>query len=129
MENNIFVKCRVSNGSYKSSFYYEPIPNDKKKKLLKEIEKVFEEIPIYVLVKVHQQLLEDGHNISLNTVFQYRRELNLKPILAVKPINITTPIKEHKKYPYQLRGMDINRINQVWLLLKLLSLWVICNDS
>ena len=40
-------------------------------------------------LKVHQQLLEDGYNISLNTVSKYRKQMNLKAILAVKPINTT----------------------------------------
>jgi len=52
--------------------------------------------------------------VSLNTVFKYRKELDLKPILAVKPINTTIPIKEHKKHSYKLRGMSIIRANQVW---------------
>jgi hypothetical protein len=35
-------------------------------------------------------------------------------MLAVKPINTTAPIKEHKKYSYKLRELDITRVNQVW---------------
>jgi putative transposase len=98
----------------RSSYYYEPIPDDKKETILKEINRIYEEIPIYGSAKVHQQLLEDGHNVSLNSVFKYRKELNLKPTLAVKQIKTTIPIKEHKKYSYKLRGVDINRVNQVW---------------
>jgi len=36
---------------------------------------IFEEIPIYSAAKVHQQLLEDGVKVSLNTVASYRQEL------------------------------------------------------
>jgi putative transposase len=63
---------------------------------------------------VHQQLLEDGYNVCLNTVASYRQELGLKAILAVKPVNTTIPVKEHKKYSYKLRGINITRSNQVW---------------
>jgi len=98
----------------RSSFYYESIPNDKKETIIKHINDAFEEIPIYGALKVHQQLLEKGVTVSLNTVFKYRKELDLKPILAVKPINTTIPIKEHKKHSYKLRGMSIIRANQVW---------------
>jgi putative transposase len=45
---------------------------------------VFEQIPIYGEKKVHQQLLEDGFKVSLNTVARYRQELGLKAVLAVK---------------------------------------------
>ena len=38
-------------------------------KAVKEyIEKVYEEVPIYGEKKVHQQLLEDGFSVSLNTI-------------------------------------------------------------
>ena len=58
-------------------------------------------------MKVHQQLLEEGYNISANTVLRYRQELRLKPILAVKQVNTTIPDKQHPKYSYKLKGLDI----------------------
>jgi putative transposase len=58
---------------------------------------VFERIPIYGEKKVHQQLLEDGYKVSLNTVARYRQELGLKVVLAIKQVNTTIPIKAHKK--------------------------------
>ena len=75
---------------------------------------MFEQIPIYGENKVHQQLLEDGVKVGLNTVARYRQELGLKAVLAVKQVNTTIPIKEHKKYSYKLRGLDINHANHVW---------------
>jgi putative transposase len=75
---------------------------------------VFEQIPIYGEKKVYQQLLEDGYKGSLNTVARYRRELGLQVVLAVKQVNTTIPIKEHKKYGYKLRGLNISHANHVW---------------
>jgi hypothetical protein len=40
----------------------------------------------FTLREVHQQLLEDGFKISLNTVACYRQALGLKVALAVKQI-------------------------------------------
>ena len=71
-------------------------------------------IPIYGEKKVHQQLLEDGVKVSLNTVARYRQELGLKAVLAVKQVNTTIPIKEHKKYTYKIRGLNISHANHVW---------------
>ena len=82
--------------------------------MIKQINDVFTDIPIYGGLKVHQQLLEEGVDVSLNTVFKYRKELGLKAILAVRPINTTLANKEHKKYSYKLRGVDITVANQVW---------------
>jgi len=98
----------------RSSHYYQAQSNTNKATIKNRIVEIFEEIPIYGAAKVHQQLLEDGVKVSLNTVASYRQELGLKAVLAVKPVSTTVPIKEHKKYKYYLRGLDISRVNQVW---------------
>lgn len=97
-----------------SSLYYKPVINEHKLSLKEKINEIYEEIPIYGALKVHQQLLEDGYKVSLNTVYKYRQEIGLKPVLAVKPIDLSTPDKQHKKYSYKLRGVEIVRANQVW---------------
>jgi putative transposase len=61
---------------------------------------VFEQIPIYGEKKVHQQLLEDGFKVSLNTVARYRQALDLKAVLAVKQVNTTIPIFSHHKWVF-----------------------------
>lgn len=95
-------------------FYAKPVVNQKKEAIKKEIENIFEEIPIYGEKKVHQQLLENGFDVSLNTVSKYRKELGLKAVLAVKPISTTVTDKQHPKHSYKLKGVDITRANQVW---------------
>jgi putative transposase len=98
----------------RSSFYYTAKVNKKKKDIKIEISKVFEKTPIYGAKKVHQQLLENGVDVSLNSVATYRKELGLKAVLAVKQVSLTQPNKEHKKYSYKLRGLSISHANQVW---------------
>ena len=98
----------------RSSFYYTAKVNKKKEYIKNQISQVFEEIPIYGAKKVHQQLLENGVNICLNSVATYRQELGLKAVLAVKQVTMTVPNKQHKKYSYKLRGLDISSANQVW---------------
>ena len=106
-------QCRLL-GINRSGLYYKPRVNHAKQTIKNHITKVFEQIPIYGENKVHQQLLEDGVKVGLNTVARYRQELGLKAVLAVKQVNTTIPIKEHKKYSYKLRGLDINHANHVW---------------
>ncbi len=101
-------------GINRGAFYYTPVVNKKKIAIKKQIKKIFEEIPIYGEKKIHQQLLEDGFSVSLNTVSKYRRELGLRAVLAVRPISITMADEQHPKYSYKLKGLDINRANQVW---------------
>jgi putative transposase len=101
-------------GFNRSSFYSKPTVNVKKAHIKERIAQLFEDIPIYGAAKVHQQLLQDGIKISLNTVASYRKEMTLHAVLAVKQANTTIPIKSHKKHSYKLRGLAINKANQVW---------------
>jgi len=101
-------------GINRSGLYYKPRVNHAKQIIKNHITKVFEQIPIYGEKKVHQQLLEDGYKVSLNTVARYRQELGLQAVLAVKQVNTTIPIKEHKKYSYKLRELNISHTNHVW---------------
>ena len=110
---SINYQCQLL-GINRSGLYYQPRVNHAKQIIKNHITKVFEQIPIYGEKKVHQQLLEDGIKVSLNTVARYRQELGLKAVLAVKKVNTTIPIKEHKKYTYKLRGLNISHANHVW---------------
>ena len=110
---SINYQCQLL-GINRSGLYYQPRVNHAKQIIKNHITKVFEQIPIYGEKKVHQQLLEDGIKVSLNTVARYRQELSLKAVLAVKQVNTTMPIKEHKKYTYKLRGLNISHANHVW---------------
>jgi len=110
---SVSTQCKLLNLN-PSSLYYKPVVSRYKASLKEQINKIYEEIPIYGAIKVYKQLLEDGYKVSLNTVYKYRQDMGLKPILAVKPINLTQPNKQHKKYSYKLRGIDIVRSNQVW---------------
>jgi len=98
----------------RSNFYYTEKVNEKKNNIKLEISKVFEKTPIYGAKKVHQQLLENAISVCLNSVATYRKELGLKAVLAVKQVAMTVPNKQHKKYSYKLRGLDISHPNQVW---------------
>lgn len=98
----------------RSHFYYTPVVNEKRDEIKEHIKKVYEEIPIYGERKVHQQLLEDGFSVSLNSVSAYRKELGLRAILAVRPVHTTMADDQHPKHSYKLRNLEITRANQVW---------------
>jgi len=110
---SISRQCELA-GVNRSNLYYEPKENIKKQSILEHINTIYELYPSYGHLKVHQQLLEDGFFISDNTVAKYRQEQGLRAILAVKYLSTTLPNKEHKKYPYLLRKIEITKANQVW---------------
>ncbi len=114
LENlSVSQQCELLNLN-RSTFYYTEKVNNKKHEIQQEIAKVFAKTPIYGAKKEHQQLLENGVKASLNTVATYRKELGLKAILAIKQVTTTVANKQHQKYSYKLRGLNISHANQVW---------------
>lgn len=67
-------------GVSRGTLYYTPMTNESKITIKNQIQSIYNEIPIYGYLKVHKQLLEDGFNISPNTVHKYRQEMGLKAL-------------------------------------------------
>lgn len=103
-------------GISRSYNYYTPIVNPTKEAIKKRIVEIAEAefICTYGEEKVYRQLLSEGYSVSLNTVSKYRKELGIKAVLAVKPISTTVADDAHPKYPYLLKGVNIDRPNRVW---------------
>ena len=111
---SVAARCRLL-GVHRSGYYYRPSDNaTDKNALLRAIDRIYSEMPFYGYRKVHQQLKEDGTDIGVNRVNDYMNELGLHAICPSKGVNTTVANVEHKKYPYLLRNLDINRPNQVW---------------
>lgn len=53
-----------------------------------------------------------GYIISRKKVSKLMKLLKIKAIFP--GMNLSIPNKEHKKYPYLLRDLEITRVNQVW---------------
>jgi len=103
-------------GISRSYNYYTPVVNQTKEAIKKRLIEIAEDefMCVYGEEKVYRQLLDEGYRISLNTVSKYRKELGIKAILAVKPVSTTVADDQHPKYPYLLKGVDINKPNRVW---------------
>jgi putative transposase len=110
---SVVKQCEMI-GLCRANHYYAPVINENIIAIKTHIQKIYEDIPIYGSLKVHQQLLEDGYQICVNSVQKYRKELGLKAVLAVRSPNLSEPNKAHKKYSYKLRGVNISSVDQVW---------------
>jgi len=98
----------------RSNLFYSPKINNAKESIKNEIVKIFEDIPCYGYIKVQKELEERGYSVCINTVRQYRKQLKLRAVLAVRPPNTSWANKQHPKHSYKIRGIDIVRANQVW---------------
>jgi putative transposase len=110
---SVAMQCKLLEYN-RSNLFYIPMVNPVKQSVKDEIVKIFEDIPCYGYIKVQKELLERGHNICINTVRTYRKELGLRAVLAVRSPNTSWANKQHPKHSYKIRELDIVRANQVW---------------
>ena len=100
-------------GISRSSLYYQSVgPSEKELAIKRHIDEIYTKHPIYGSRRMRAVLCREGFEISRPTVQQYMREMEIAGI-APGP-NTSRPSPEHKVYPYLLRGLKIERPNQVW---------------
>jgi len=70
------------------------------------------EDPVLGSHRMRDALQELGYHVGRKRVQRLMRTMEIEPIYPKPRLNV--PGKGHKKYPYLLRNLDINRSNQVW---------------
>jgi putative transposase len=100
-------------GLPRSTYYLEPASESAENlRLMKLIDEQSLERPHMGRLSMTQWLNNLGHQVNIKRV---RRLMNLMDIVAIYPRPRTTlRDKQHKVYPYRLRGVKIEHVNQVW---------------
>jgi len=79
---------------------------------MKLIDQLYTQYPFFGSRRITEHLKVQGHNINRKRVKRY---MNIMGIQGVAPgPNTSRPHPEHKIYPYLLRDVPIERVNQVW---------------
>ena len=79
---------------------------------LKLIDEQYTRTPFYGARKMVRHLSDCGHRVNRKRVQRLMRKLGLQGV-APGP-NTSKAHPKHKTYPYLLRGVEIDRVNQVW---------------
>ena len=100
-------------GVARSSFYYRPRPESAEElELLKRLDRIFTDHPVYGSRRLQVALLREGVSVGRRRVRRLMRKLGL---WAVRPKrNTSKRHPEHEVYPYLLRGKTIDQPIQVW---------------
>ena len=97
----------------RSSFYYEPKgESEMNLDLMRLIDKQFLETPFYGVRQMTWHLRNEDHLVNEKRIRRLMRLMGLMPIYQ-KP-NTSKAAQGHKIYPYLLRGLRVDRPNQVW---------------
>jgi len=98
----------------RSSLYYKEKPVDiNDVELLNLIRDIWEKYPFYGYRRITQELRANGHAVNRKRV---QRLMAVGGIQAIYPgPNTSKRNKQHSVYPYLLRGLEIIRPNQAWM--------------
>ena len=97
----------------RSSLYYKS--NDDGNEdvtVVNEIRDIYEQHPFYGYRRIHNILGRRGFKCNIKKVRRLMRLIGLRAIYPHKKTSIRN--QSHKVYPYLLRGLKIERPNQVW---------------
>jgi putative transposase len=100
-------------GLNRSSLYYGPAGESAEDlRLMRRIDEQYTACPFYGSRRMTAWLVEQGEEVNRKRVQRLMRAMGLEAIYP-KP-RLSTPGKGHKIYPYLLRGVTIERADQVW---------------
>ena len=100
-------------GVSRSSYYYQPRPlSDRDLRQMRLIDEEYTRHPFRGARRMSDWLGDQGEPACRERVGRLMRILGLEAIYPKKRLSLEN--KEHKKYPYLLRGLRIDRPDQVW---------------
>ena len=112
IEISIKRQCELL-GINRLRVYYDKVMRpDRYEKIKVEVKRIWEGMPSRGARYIVRELLEIGYRPGRKKAGELMRLLGLSALFVRK--NLTKRAKGHKKYPYLLRDIKIERVNQVW---------------
>jgi len=107
-------QCKVLELSRSSYYRPEPVQEESERNqhLMRLIDEEYTRHSFYGSRKIRRWLQDQGETVSRKLVQRLMRLMNIQSI-APKPYT-SKANKQHVKYPYLLKDMEITAPNQVW---------------
>jgi putative transposase len=100
-------------GLNRSSYYFKSTRDDRYSLfLMKLIDEQFTQTPFYGVPRMTAWLQRQGHGVNPKRVRRLMRLMGLEAIYPKRRLSLSHP--EHRKYPYLLKDLIIDRPDQVW---------------
>lgn len=109
---SIVRQCNLLDVNRSSYYYNSASETDYNLSLMKIIDQEYLKYPFYGSRQMKRHLARMGYSTSRHRVRRLMRKMGITAIYQ-KP-KTTNKNAAHKVYPYLLRGLNINRSNQVW---------------
>jgi putative transposase len=110
----IFRQCELL-GLNRSSLYYKSKgQSEYNEQLMKLIDEQYIKTPFYGIDKMTEWLRRQGHYVNHKRIRRLMRQMGLEAIYPRRKRGLSIPDSQHKIYPYLLKGVQIDRTDQVW---------------
>jgi len=111
-ELSVSRQCELL-GLSRASYYRRPKEEPPKNlELMRRIDEIYTAYPFYGSRKIRDHLRRMGYKVNRKRVQRLMGEMGLVAVAPKRKTTISNP--SHKIYPYLLRNLEINRVNQVW---------------
>ena len=107
----------------RANLYYHPRPARTQEITVKHLgenfvlpvlDVLYTEHPFLGSRKIVLMLAAKGFTVGRHTIRRYRQEMGLETLFPKPKLSIPGTGPEHRVFPYLLRGLAIERPNQVW---------------
>jgi putative transposase len=105
-------QCALLSLSRSTAYYRPQGVSEADLELMRLIDEIHLEFPFFGSRRIRDELENRGHRVNRKRVQRLMRLMGLEALYP-KPTT-TKPAKGHKIYPYRLKGLTIDRPNQVW---------------
>lgn len=109
---SVVRQCELVEISHSSYYYVSKGESELNLVLMCEIDRQFLQTPWYGSRQMARHLRRRGYDVGRTRIRRLMRMMGLQAIYQ-KP-RTSTPDVQHRVYPYLLRGLAIDRPNQVW---------------
>lgn len=98
---------------HRSGLYYKPVQeSDLNLGLMKRMDEQYFQTPFYGSLKLAELLKSEGYQVNVKRIRRLMKKINWRTIYREPRTTVIN--KTDYKYPYLLRNLKIERVNQVW---------------
>jgi putative transposase len=106
-------QCRLLEVSRSSVYYQAVVIPEADLTLMRRIDEIHLKLPFYGSRKIRDQLKREGFKVNRKKIQRLMRQMGISALYPRKRRS-SRPAEGHRIYPYLLRGLSIDRPNQVW---------------
>jgi putative transposase len=109
---SISTQCQLLTLTRSSLYYIPSGESEENLAIMRQLDEQYFSTPFYGVLRLTALLILAGFNVNKKRVRRLMKLMNWQTIYREPHTTISN--KKHYKYPYLLRGLKIERCNQVW---------------